>query len=161
MKVERICKYHFIDTETGEIVKTLSQKQIFKEFGIKNIKPLIGEYSCPVVMGYLVIEGYPADEHFSRLKDMDSEEFEYYISNLGYVLQVEKENRIRKKLEGILDQEHNELITYTDEGKVIRNAYSVISNFTDKLPRNFYIEYKDEDILNCDQSNLSVKPKMY
>lgn len=150
MKIERTYTYLFIKNDVIE--KIMTSKEIYQTYGIKSMKRKFLLDESPIIDGYLVIEN-TIKENFKKIDE--NKENNYYISSLGYVLQVSKSDRKRTVLKSYITKS-NELIAKTYDHKVIYIAHEVAYNFIKKC--NFKIQYLDGNPKNCKVQNLKINP---
>lgn len=147
--------YCFIKDEKIEMI--LTNKQIFEKYGIKNMTRMILLDPEPIIDGYLVIECSKNEEHFKKI--YGNVNFEYYVSSMGYIMEVSKQERRRSMLDVQFDRENNIAYSVTSDGKKFNIADKVARKFLESLPDRYSIIYLDGNPEHCCLDNLFVLPE--
>ena len=156
---EKISKNsHYLFIKDGQIEFRLTNKEIERKYGIKNIrKKLLIEISF-IIDGYLVIEDDVSNNRFKKINipGVGFEDYEYYLATDGYIQEVNKKTRERKKLTKYLNQ-NNMVMSKGSLGQIF-NVTELICRyyFHVRLVDSNQIVYLDKNKMNCSVSNMSV-----
>lgn len=153
----RTYRYCIMDSQTNEIIRSVTAQQLKKEYGISRVSEKItsnrgDNFILPD--GNYLIEDYQTEEEFKKI--INTSNYVYYISNKGYALEVDKKTRKRTKIKTF---NKNDEPYFKDENNNLYNlATVVIHSFISRLPKTFTIRYEDNNKENCALDNLLVVP---
>lgn len=153
----RTYSYCIVNPDTGDEIRTVTASQIYKEYGIRCISRVLslhsedGPYLLPD--GNTIVESRLNDETFKKVEE--SQHFQYFASNKGYIMEIDKKTRKRKVMTN-LKSINGELFFETENGNKHSLPITILNTFISKLPSKFSFVYSDGDATNCDIDNLFI-----
>ena len=137
-----------------ELYKIMTKEEIIKEFNFD----FTNKRKCLTLLMFNEYTFFELNHEVRFKKIYETNKFQYYVSNEGYILKRNKEKSTRKVLKSY--DSGSRMYTYIED-KTVDIAKTVYRNFTNEsLDNNFDVVFMDMDYHNCFFSNLKLKRKI-